>query len=328
MASNTKVKLYLYKGATRDVSRLTNVVSREIVLGHVTGIDLVTNGPDPDALYNAQQAVEAVYPYGSALSENQLGFIFNRAIFRGVSPTFATCELYFETPVFDGPPSSFVFTESGQSQSCTTSMIPGTRQQIKVEWYNDDYTDHVPKNLVTFTYDRTIRTIDITALIYGTPPPPPTGVYNRVNSLPWQGLGMGFWRVMLYQISASVYEGYYTKRVVVAAKEDEDWSSTGVLLDTRTGRYVIVDDDDIADLIRYPYKFGIIYPNADSDDTPGIVRAGLYQMVDFGQAIGIPNDPTPWDDGSGSSGGGTAPDPGGDDGGDPGNPGPNPGGDE
>lgn len=209
---------------------------------------------------------------------------YNRVLLRGVSGDSVRAQFIYETFNPSGPASAYYITHDSFTQSFQTNMVPGTRVPIRVS-YEDPVTGlKIPEDYVTFTFDRTMKAISVTALIYGNPEGSTDGAYvNRANDSAWQGLPIGYWRTLRYKTSYAKFSGYYQKEMTALTKVDEDWSEMGILRNSVTGRFAKVLESNITACLSATYAYGI----QPGTSTLGFVRVGPYRTANFASIFGF-----------------------------------------
>jgi hypothetical protein len=136
---------------------------------------------------------------------------------------------------------------------------------------------------ITYTIQQPMRAIGISALVYGEPTSG-IGTQQYVNHASWPSghapMARGFWRLDRYQTDYARYSGYYTLDAQASSKVVEDWSETGTLRDSQTGRYVKYSPAELTTLLSTPYAYGIVQGN-------GIQRVGFYPVINFATIFGF-----------------------------------------
>jgi len=239
---------------------------------------------------------------------------------RVVSTSGATASGYliYETPS-GFPATAYLIKDSSQLMTYETNMYPGTRYPIYIAGGSFDTdvdngdgsitttTNLVPGDNCTMRFRMRVRQKSITKLVYGQIIRPtgsflfgndnpffgPQGTADnsdavgQVNDDSWGGKPKGHWLIDGYETDTYKYQGYYILNASAICRSSPgmpnfDWSETGILRNTITGKYVQVKKDDIDALMALPYDFGQI-----GDNTKGVVRAGPYTLTSFPTVFGF-----------------------------------------
>jgi hypothetical protein len=165
-----------------------------------------------------------------------------------------------------GATSAYITEEGSTIQNYTTTFMPGTREAIRVDYKgltraNTGFggtiilpgqpiqEDFVPMNLV-----RPVRTIRVTQVKFGRPKGDISSYVGYVNQDQWKGLPRGYWMLMEYTTRANRMEGFYTTSATAYSKNLEDWSETGVLVNSITGKKAKIKDADIETVKKFKYE--------------------------------------------------------------------------
>jgi hypothetical protein len=158
-----------------------------------------------------------------------------------------------------GANSAYITEESSTIQNYTTTFMPGTREAIRVGFttkdanfnpqgtstYDQPAYETVPDDFVPMNLIRPVRTIRVTEVRFGKPKGNISSYVGYVNSDTWKGLPKGYWMLMEYATRSNRMEGFYTTAATVYSKNTEDWSETGVLTNTITGKKAKIADSDL-----------------------------------------------------------------------------------
>lgn len=259
--------------------------------GFVDGIDVSVSGNKSEALWLAGEAISAAAA-AAPLEASRAGAPLSRIFLEPVSDTSAKARIIYESLTGGGPPSTYMIRDSSYMRSLTTNRMPGTHEPIVCTWEGLAYGSGMPvvnkiSDRVEFTIMAPIRTIVVSALIYGRPTEDGEDKVFHVNHALWptgdaalNPHAVGFWRVDKYETNFAKYSGYYTLEAQATTKIVEDWSETGTLRNAQTGRYVKVDPDDLTALLSPAYSYGITSGN-------GIVRVGFYPTTNYVSIFGF-----------------------------------------
>lgn len=181
-----------------------------------------------------------------------------------------------------GAASAYITEESSTIQNYTTTFMPGTREAIRVAFSSDGkFPPDVPEDFVPMNLIRPVRTIRVTEVRFGQPKGNISSYVGYVNQDAWKGLPPGYWMLMEYATRANRMEGFYTTSATVYSKNLEDWSETGVLTNSITGKKAKIDKKDIQTVRTSKYQpQKIISYN-------GMVHVMPYPWTSFRQLLGF-----------------------------------------
>ena len=302
------VKEDLIEGSVVETDGL---IRRAVRVFHVDGI--VVNPDQPyETLWQAQ-TTPGIPQYNSK-HPSRSELILRAIQVVGTSGTSAKMLLRYESPEWGGPPSSSIITDDGYIEKYQTTYIPGTRRLITVSAEvtvnvpvdigggissEQQQTEHIGDEPVPFVFDRNIRVISVHSLVYGSlqqgvgfdgpysgnKPQVGQRLAGRVNDAPWMDLPKGYWKLQRFRTSMSRYSGYYTKEIIAATKNDEDWSEFGILRSKMTGNFIKPDEKALAAVAEMPYEFGII--GEQQSNKKGFRRVGPAQLTNFPALFGF-----------------------------------------
>lgn len=271
-------------GTDMQVNLLGTDQSRRVRTGIVKNIPVGMTA-DSQIMDQAMEATLAVVPSGSTYPSRSGWFFTRLHVYPTISPSIARVELIYETLTFGGAvPSSYVIRNRSYLLNSYTSMLPGTRQPLRLG-YDDGAGLIIPADTCKIPFGRPCKAISITAIQYGTIVDYSDYV-GCVNIDQWQGKARGFWRLDSFETEQSKYAGYTGISAVAVTKVVEDWSESEILRDSRTHRFATVPDAEITLMNAEPYSFGIIWPKPGVTGK-GVLRAGLYYMAPFSVIFGF-----------------------------------------
>lgn len=272
----------------------TGAVIRFVQGGYVDG--LPTSGvSSTEILFLCRSATGMPPPPASGPFTTLAGhsdLFLTSVMFRGVCDGIAEVQLVWES--FSGTqPTTYLIEDDYETITETTTLIPGTGLPIRTLDYPGDATSKSPAALadnIPMAIDFTVRVVNVTVLRYGSPPT--TSGQNATNasaaalttcsnSDAWLGYSAGFWKLIRNRTIRSPYQGYYTHMLAAASLVWRDWSKTGILIDTNTGKHVKVSASEISSIRSFPYVGQAVYAGA------GIVRACPYPTTSFASIFGF-----------------------------------------
>jgi hypothetical protein len=301
------VTLDVYEGAQLDVGDTGRYV-RPAIIENITADDLT--GDITDFLFKVREAVIA-----EALANplSQPAYILRRVVLVAVSDQSASAQVIYETFTGGGPPSTYLLSDDTTLTTYQTYTMPDTYEEITVDWAKallpgsvqsdaKEFNVYVPKDNITFNFLRPLRTIRVSALIYGSPyegqgwpgtaPPAASALAGRdkvghVNSesswpsIPGSGAkGTAFWLLTRFSTAFAKYQGYYQLDAETVTRIHSDWSEYGTLRDQKTGHYVPIDPAEKATALAAAYSRGIHPYN-------GFVKVCPYYPTSFHSIFGF-----------------------------------------
>ncbi|HYE18872.1 MAG TPA: hypothetical protein VEA69_10530 [Tepidisphaeraceae bacterium] len=186
---------------------------------------------------------------------------------------------------------SFFLTRRTTLVELTTEFHPRTSAPMRVKWENK--ADPNPQataraNTVGLRYLSPMQVLTAHAWVRGAVPDAMLNCIGHVNEHFWRDGASGRWlctgeedrtqdRARSYSFSFE-----FTKYM----QKGKDWSSYAVYRDPVTGIALPYDPNDLDVLKAMAYKYDVILKN-------GLLKAGLYDVADFGAAFGFgrPGDP-------------------------------------
>jgi hypothetical protein len=174
----------------------------------------------------------------------------------------------------------------------STQLLPGNRKIPLVVKFKEEVTDDagdadtsIRDYQATIDFQRPVRTVTLTGTLKkGVSPSPYREAVGKVNSDPWNGLGVGYWLVAGLASRTSDFGSTYSIQMQLVTRNNEDWSTYCFLRDRNTDQFVRIEDDVAEDLARFDYEYGVIYP--EGDNSKGIIRVGPYEMTNFSSIFG------------------------------------------
>lgn len=300
------VTLDVYDGSLLDVGDTGRYVRRAAIDG-ITADDL--SGDITDFHFKVREAVIAA-AVASPLSRPE--YILRRVVTTSFSDEGAEAQVIYETFSGGGPPSSYLLSDDTVLTTYQTYTMPDTYEEITVDWAKallpgpiqsdaKEFNVYVPKDNITFNFLRPMRTIRVSALIYGSPysgygwpgtPPPANSVLagrdkvGHVNGdASWPTIpgsdpkGVGFWLLTRFSTVFSKYQGYYQLDAEAVTRIRSDWSEYGTLRDQKTGHYVPIDPAEKATALAAAYSRGVHQYN-------GFVKVCPYYTTSFASIFG------------------------------------------
>lgn len=256
---------------------------RHVRGGMAVGLD--TSGSPADLMWSVLSLPGM--PTAGQAHPTQPALRFNRVLMQGASGNAVKFQLVYETFNPFGPASAYFITDDTYVSNYTTNMLPITRQPIRCSSVGVDGGLDIREDFVPMSFYRPMRAVNVTALVYGSPDGDPNGIHvGEVNNATWRGLPVGYWLLMRYYTNFSKYHGYYQKELQAVSRVTEDWSETGILRNTQTGRFAKIAPGAIEGNLANSYNFGYI-PNEAATSTHGFVRIGPYQLGNFDILFGF-----------------------------------------
>lgn len=285
------------QGAYLDAGPLGGRHSR---MGLITKINTSGN-PDPLVLDKALSVVLAAHPWGEDHPSGDGSKLVKVAIFP-TSYNMCRAQLIYELNQFPVT-SSFLIRDSGYLQGWEGNILPGTGEAFQTAWEESEemYIEDtggsppedwrpakVPADYIPMRFSLPVRTLSVTAVVFGTPPSGLQEAEGCVNNGTWYGKPKGYWRVDRLESDVAVYSGYYTYTASVCTRNHRDWSEQGVLRSRQTGRYVRVSQDEIDELLGRTYSYGVMQGGTgDRAGKAGILRVCPHPEADLGSLLSI-----------------------------------------
>lgn len=267
---------------------------------YVEGIDVSGSGGNiSQALWLAGAAVEAAAA-SSPLDSSHSDLIISKVFLEPDADRKARARLLYELPIFGigVPPSTYLLRDTGVGRTFETNRMPGTHAPLDctytgvVSGTGSGAGPYTISDRIIYTIMAPLRGIGVSALIYGRPTSAPQDHVTYANDALWPSSaypggntllapkGVGYWKLDRYRTDYSVYSGYYTLDAEATTKVTEDWSETGTLRNTQTGRYIKLDPADLAALLAPAYTYSVANGN-------GIQRVGFYPLLNFVTIFGF-----------------------------------------
>lgn len=276
------------------------------------GIDLAADN-DPDALVKVRPYLPAM---GSILSpaNPQLTLVRVR-----VTPDLAkvrrvNLELTYNTEGANFTPTVYLLRDRTFSMRQTRCTIPGTRELIVIGFdapVGIDFQPNLAPGPIYFDLDVSVRSIQLTVLMYGRPSGGSADYHNYVNHANWPTgnvsfgpvgsqetatpLPIGYWRLAQYATEFNRNAGMTLVQSEALTQVTEDWSVVGMLRNEKTGKYPFASLYKIDNaayvaalnlMTSAPYVYGRIYPTGTQPQR-GLTRFGPHQLVDFQGLFGF-----------------------------------------
>lgn len=267
------------------------ITGRMIRTGYLTGMASASSEPDPAVMYAALQVVVAqAGPFYPGVPELPLAGVFLKPF----SNDGFFVRIFYET-IGGLQPSVYIIRDRAYVGAHQTNQVPGTNELISVSWegaaVGGDAPPTVPADSIVMSFNLPIRGFSVSGLIYGTSTGANQNYVGFVNDAPWPTAGKrvaasrdtGWWQLTEYGEDESVYSGYYTYAGTALSRSWRDWSESGILRNSLTGRFVKVDQSDIDTQEALPYAHGMINPVVNK----GICRVGPFPMTDFAAIFGF-----------------------------------------
>jgi hypothetical protein len=240
---------------------------------------------DPSQALEQIIAASGMPKFGDVINSNGRTLYLKNIRAKAIGADMARVALTYDSVFSSETSSAYLIRTRSYLTTYETNMLPGTRVPIRIDLYADP--DHgfnvVPADNVTFRFQRPMRSIEVSGLKFGAPPTDDKYEKNigYANAGPFRGLARGYWVLTDGGVDLSRYKGFYTWNLSALTRNTEDWSETGILRDSRTGKFVNVLPADIAALLALPYDYGII------GKRNGIIRVGPYPVTDFATLFGF-----------------------------------------
>lgn len=275
-------------------------VTRKIRVGVAEG--LTVDEADPESLFNARTAVMNALPSLKYPNHNELQL--TQIILRGRSSNSASVQLVYES--FQGvQPSVYIIRYLSYATQRQTNLIPGTRQPIRISYQHADAVQgadgnakttitKIPEDYLTMVFNMPSVALEISGVQYGTPDNSKSDGVCHVNDQTWplnvNGITarkVGYWMLNKYETAVSRYAGYFSFSMQAGSRVIEDWSETGILRSSLTGKYAKVEDSVVTAMNNRDYSHGYIYPQNATEAQNGIVRIGGNPTTNFKSLFGI-----------------------------------------
>lgn len=256
---------------------INGLLRNRVRIGVVKGID-TSSGTDLilEKAYDAM--VAAGYTLGSASPDTSSTARLATVRISPLSGDMCRVEMRYEPPNFNQ--TAYVIRNSSYVTNVPGNMLPGTRTPIRIG-YTDVDGKKWPEDNLTIPILRAFRQISISAVIAGDPP---TGLQDAIgyaNSDTWQGKAKGYWLMVRADTDVSKWTGYSSYTASALTRGFEDWSETGVLRNSMTGKYAKVATADLATLLSPAYSQGII------SSVAGAIRVGPFPTTSFTTVFGF-----------------------------------------
>jgi hypothetical protein len=111
---------------------------------------------------------------------------------------------------------------------------------------------------------------------------------GRVNSAPWQGLGIGFWFCSGLDVVAPAIGNKYAVTATFITKLHLDWAGYGVIEHDALGAPPDIKAAHVQALRNREYDFNGPFPAAEDANYNGLVKAPLYGPADLAAIFSIP----------------------------------------
>jgi hypothetical protein len=274
---------------------------RVIRTGYLTGMASASTDPDPAVMYAAIGIViaqaGAAYPGNPLLPADDpanTSIPLAGVVLKPFSNDAFFVRIFYET-IGGLQPSAYIIRDRAYTATHQTNLVPGTNELIQCSWegaaVGSDAAPTVPADSITMTFNLPVRGFSVSGLVYGTSTGANQNYVGYVNDDPWPTDGRrvgaqrdaGWWQLVEYSEDESVYSGYYSYSGTAISRSWRDWSESGILRNSLTGRYVKVDQADIDAQELLDYKHGMINTVVNK----GIVRVGPYPMTDFKAIFGF-----------------------------------------
>jgi hypothetical protein len=188
----------------------------------------------------------------------------------------------FGTPTFQRVQGIPWIIENDTSFEMVSSQVdPVDGTPIELLWISPDDTTVKAKDVMTYSYPQSIRRVTLSGILrFDELVKVRKAIARRVNATPWSGLGKGFWRCVRVSDRVILGQKLTQVRLDIDTREDEDWSTYGILKDQRDGKYKA--NPSVAKKLRKAeYKYGV------QNTTGGVAKVGPYKPADFTSALGF-----------------------------------------
>jgi hypothetical protein len=227
--------------------------------------------------------------------------------------------LTYQNIPFNAAPTAYMIRDRTFARRKQTFFIPGTREPVMVGFTTDPAAATqmslfpVP---VLFEVDVSVRSMQLSVVMYGRPQGGSADYVNYVNNDPWPvgdfqfnqnqtstpGSGIelesatqfakGFWKLQSYSTEFDRNAGMTMIQSEAVTQVLEDWSEFAMRRNEKSGTYdfcALSDATRIAQLsiaVSKEYNQGILYPTG-AETHYGLVRFGPYPMTNFVDLFGF-----------------------------------------
>lgn len=204
------------------------------------------------------------------------------------------------TEVYDSEtgisPAAYVITDRTYTTAYQTQRIPGTSEVLRVGAVVTEQAEipmptgfpkirypkpvPIPPDNVTINMLRPMREIVVNALIAGSPGGNVRDAVGCVNGDVWAGYPAGYWLLSQFASRYARYGGYRELTLCAISKIREPFDEHAILFNQKTGKYVPIDQNELAAALQEPYQFGVRRYN-------GFLIACPYPTVSFTPIFGF-----------------------------------------
>ncbi len=245
----------------------------------VTDIDLQATGFDPNVMVKALAVAGMPQLNDSHPSIADCRVV--RHLIRGQANNQATVQIFYETPTGGDVVTGTFYTKAGTALQTESSGIDFSGRPLYVNYTPTGGTavkKHAPISRLT-----PLRTIQINGTISGLPDSAKSQAVGCVNSVFWQGLGVGFWLCNGFEFEY-LPNGTFSITSSFISRVQRDWKEYSIFLD-ETGNVPddVITNSHVPAVINAPYAVDQFFAGG----VGGFSAVGFYPLANFSAIFGF-----------------------------------------